>query len=68
MPINVGAEFPNLQEYYADDCGIVGISRENFAGMTKITFIDLDYNQITFLTQDMFVGLTTLKRIDFGKY
>lgn len=68
LPINVGTEFPNLNQYKAQSRGVIEISKENFAGMMKIRFIDLDYNKITTLTQDMFASLKTLERIDLGKF
>ena len=67
LPINVGIEFPNLSWYQAENRGVIEISKENFAGMKNMRFIDLDYNQITSLTQGIFVELPSLERIDLGK-
>ena len=67
LPINLAAQFPNLEGIFAEDCNIRGLALTTLVGLTKIEFIDLDNNQIQTLTAAMFQGLTTLQRIDLGK-
>lgn len=68
LPVYAGREFPNLSKYNAENRGVIRISKDNFFGMKKIRFIDLDNNRITSLTQDVFAGLTALERIDLGEF
>ena len=67
LPINVGAEFPSVQWYIAIGLGIIGISKDNFAGMTKTKTIQLGANKITSISSDTFLGLTSLDFIDLSK-
>lgn len=68
LPINLGCSFPNLVNLYAESCSIKELRKENFQGFTKINFIDLDYNQITVISAEYFAGLSSLRRLDFGKH
>ena len=67
IPINLAEQFPNLEFIKAERCSIRGLAVATLAGLTKIRFIDLDYNKIQTLTAEMFQGLTTLERIDMGE-
>ena len=67
LPINLAAQFPNLEYIYAKACSIRGLAPTTLLGLTKIKRIDLKNNQIQTLTADMFQGLTTLLRLDMSK-
>jgi hypothetical protein len=67
LPVDLSTSFPNLQLLLAEGSGITEITRRSIAGLTKINFIDLDYNQITAIRSEVFAGLTSLRRLDLGE-
>lgn len=67
LNVGFGSTFPNLQYLRADGCNIKEITRASFEGLTRIKFIDLDYNQITVISSSVFAGLTSLVRLDLGR-
>lgn len=68
LPINVGAEFPNVLWYRALYCGIIGISKDNFDGMMKANWIDLQSNKIASISSDTFRLVPSLRQLNLSEF
>jgi hypothetical protein len=67
LPESPADVFPNLEMYYAPNCVIKEITRENFRGLIKLRVLDLDYNQIEIVRSDTFQDLIAIERIHLGE-
>jgi Leucine rich repeat len=67
FPIRVAESFPNLQAYTVYACSITEVSKENFAGLNKLKFLYLGYNQIETVPTNTFEDLVSLERLWFCK-
>ena len=59
LPVGVGELFPNMQKYYARNCAIKFIKRENFQDLNKVDYLDLQNNELTTIPSGVFDDLTT---------
>lgn len=66
LPSNVYKKFPNLEVYLARKAAIREISALNFQWLFKLKWLDLQRNQIEFIPDDCFKGLTSLYKINLG--
>lgn len=67
LPVDVSKTFSNLVVLKAWDCSLTTISRENFRGLGKLQFLDLETNQISKITRDTFRDLESLEWIWLSK-
>lgn len=67
LPLEAYKKFPNLIGYYAYECSIKMLKKENFLNLDKLKHIILFKNQIEMIYSDTFEGLSSLERIDLGK-
>lgn len=67
LPFRLSHTYPNLLMIEAEDCQILSISAETFAGLTKVQGIHLNKNLITVIPFHVFEGLNNLKVVDLGK-
>lgn len=66
LPIRLKEAFPNLMGLSAYGCSLTEISYENFAGLSKLEYLNLGANLIEKINDDTFKDLTSLKRLDSG--
>lgn len=66
LPINIYRNFPNLEIYFANNASIKEISALNFRRLTSLNFLDLSSNQIEFIPNFCFTGLSELGTIYLG--
>lgn len=66
LPVNVHRKFPNLETYMATDAAVKVISFLQFARLSKLKMLDLASNQIEFIPDDCFHGLTNLYKINLS--
>jgi Leucine-rich repeat (LRR) protein len=59
----IGEHFPNLQELKVKE-NIKFVKKQNFANMTKLRVLDLSYNPLRSLDEDVFEDLETLEVLD----
>lgn len=64
LPVDVYKKFPNLEVYMAKSASVKQISALNFAKLPKLRLLNLQGNQIEFIPDDCFQGLTRLYKID----
>lgn len=67
LPVNVYRNFPNLENYLARNASVKKISALNFQRLTSLEYIDLEVNQIDFIPDNCFQGLTKLNVILLSK-
>jgi Leucine-rich repeat (LRR) protein len=67
LPIAVDQTFPNLFVYDCQDCAVKTISKENFAGLTKLKYLNLGYNYIENVNGDYFKDLVSLEKLYLRK-
>jgi Leucine-rich repeat (LRR) protein len=67
LPIEVDQTFPNLFVYNCEDCWLKEISKENFAGLTKLKSLDLGYNFIENVNGNYFKELVSLEQLYLRK-
>lgn len=67
LPVRVYKTFPNLEIYLASEAAIKKISALNFAGLSKLEFLILDFNKIEIIPEDCFQELIQLQEIDLGR-
>jgi hypothetical protein len=68
LPINVGESFVNLTGYFANDCAIEEIFRENFKGLESLRYLDLSHNEIDEITAGTFDDLISLEYLVLRKF
>lgn len=61
-------QFPNLDAYWAGECSIKQISKENFENLNKLIKIYLAHNQIQKISGNTFKGLGQLRVVDLSKF
>lgn len=67
LPLETYKKFPNLLGYYAYECSIKKLRKEDFLNLDQLKHIIMFKNQIEMIYSDTFEGLTSLQRIDLGK-
>lgn len=67
LPDNVAGSFPNLEEYNADFCSLIEITKRNFNGLVRLKELSLYKNQIENIADDTFEGLVALENLWLGK-
>lgn len=67
LPVQVGANFPNLLAYAARGCSIKIITKTNFEGLSKLRSLFLWYNEIEKISSDTFKDLKDLELLWLGK-
>lgn len=67
LPDDVHKKFPNLKIFFAQNCSIKAISKDNFKNLTKLIFLSLSDNQIKTIRYDVFNDLTSLDHIELGE-
>lgn len=67
LPESVFETFPNLVIYDASFCSITEVYKQNFKGLSKLSWLNLVGNQIEKILNETFEGLKVLMRIDLGK-
>jgi Leucine-rich repeat (LRR) protein len=65
--VKVADSFPNLEMYNALGCSVKEISKENFAGLKKLKFLNLNFNKIERINSETFEDLVTLEELHLGK-
>lgn len=68
LPYKIYMQFPNLQSYWAKQCAIKQISKENFEKLIRLKEIDLEFNQIQKISGNTFQGLESLTIVDLGEF
>lgn len=68
LPVGVHKKFSKLEKYFAAECSIQAISKENFEKLTKLQEIWLTTNEITKVKSDTFQGLSSLKIVKLGEF
>lgn len=63
LPVNLYKKFPNLENFQARNASIKEISALNFQRLSNLEYIDLEVNQIEFIPDDCFQGLSKLNVI-----
>lgn len=63
IPVGIGEIFKNLQYFGIVNCNLMGISRDDFKGFEQLNGVYIHTNQITYLPDDLFQGLTKLTEI-----
>lgn len=66
LPLSIYKKFPNLEAYLAKGSAVKEISALNFARLLNLKSLDLSCNQIEFIPDDCFHGLTKLYKIDLS--
>jgi hypothetical protein len=61
IPNNIASFFPNLFHLYAPSSRIQSVRRRNFIGMMDLHTLDLRYNEIETLNNDVFLDLFNLE-------
>jgi Leucine-rich repeat (LRR) protein len=67
LPVDLATTFPNLSLIYSFRCSIATLNRRTFAGLTKLTLLNLDNNQIKVLQSSIFAGLSKIAEFSFCK-
>jgi Leucine-rich repeat (LRR) protein len=57
------ARFPTEPGQHASSCGIKSLTREDFKNFTRLTYLDLDFNEIKELSADVFADLVVLDHL-----
>jgi BTB/POZ domain len=65
IPRGFNKIFPNLVELRFINCGLNKITSEDLIGFEKIEVLDLSRNELTFLSDDLFINTPKLKEISF---
>lgn len=68
LPIKVSKSFPNLVSIYAASCFIKEIEKANFAKLKDLKYLNLNGNQISKISDDLFEDNTALEWIWLRKY
>ena len=63
VPVGIGEIFKNLDYFGIVNCNLMEISRENFKGLEQLNGVYIHTNQITYLPDDLFLGLQRLTEI-----
>lgn len=64
--VQVCEKYPNVEVYLAPNASIKEISALNFERLSNLKLLDLRRNQIKFIPDNCFQGLTQLYKINFG--
>lgn len=67
LPEKVHEVYPNLEIYSAGSCSIVAISKNNFEKLTKLKELNLEFNNIERIPDDVFTDLFSLEGIFLGE-
>jgi hypothetical protein len=67
IPIDIASNFPNLQSIFFVDCSISEISYNSLKDLSRLTFLDLSFNNISKLDRKIFKDLVNLKWLAMGK-
>lgn len=67
LPENVNNNFPNLKIYFAENCSIKAISKENFEGLNKLKILRLLFNQIEKISSETFNDLVAIEYLYLGE-
>lgn len=68
LPVGVHRKFPNLEAYVAKSASVKEISALNFEKLTNLKILNLQNNQIEFVPNFCFEGLTKIEEISISKY
>lgn len=69
MPNGIGNVFPNLRHLYVPSSRMRFLNRRNFVGMTELYTLDVRYNEIESLPNDVFLDLFNLEVLSIsGNY
>lgn len=63
LPVEIYRSFPNLKEYWANNCSVREISKKNFEKLYQLNFIRLVANQIEKISSDTFKDSVLLRAI-----
>lgn len=66
LPTNLHQTFPQLKFYYASDCSIKSVTKENFKSLAKLTMLNLSANKIKTFKVDTFDDLKSLELLSIG--
>lgn len=67
LPERIAEKFPNLNFYDAMYCRVKKVSKINFQGLFKLTYVYLSYNKIEKLASDTFEDSIALKLLQLSK-
>lgn len=67
FPRNLQLVFPNVKYLTIQGCGLQNVSREDLNGLENLEYLNLWFNNLTSLPDDLFAGMEKLERIDFYK-
>lgn len=68
LPVKIDVIFPNLEIYYAYNCAIEEIVKENFQNLYHLQQLSLDKNQIMEISSDIFQDLYSLQILTLGQW
>ena len=67
LPEKVREVYPNLEIYTAGGCSIIAISKNNFEGLTHLKELNLEFNNIQRIPNEVFKDLLSLESIFLGE-
>lgn len=65
IPRNIHKLFPNVTYLTVANCGIKKISREDFAGLENLVYLNAGRNPLTSLPDNLFADMKNLQNINF---
>jgi Leucine-rich repeat (LRR) protein len=65
VPRGLEKLFPNMKSLVIQNCGMEMICREDFKGLENLEELDLSYNRLTSLPEDLLRGMVKLNKISF---
>lgn len=67
LPENIAEKFPNLLLFFAAECSLTEVYKNNFRNLSKLDHLDLALNKIERISSDTFVDLTSLQKLNLCK-
>ena len=68
LPEKINKNFPNLEGYNADGCLIKKLNKNNFVGLTKLRNLQLNFNPLEEIPDNVFQDLQNLEFLHLSKY
>ena len=68
LPMKISKSFPILEGYNADGCNIKKLNKNNFVGLHKLRNLQLNFNPIEEIPDDVFQDLKNLEFLHLSKF